>query len=377
VSPRKINAIMRKEYYHLIRDPRSLILAFIIPLSLILLFGYALSLDVNNVETVVVDYDRTDMSRDLIRHLGGSPYFHILGHLPKSSEVTEYLDHGRASLGVIIPTGFARNLRSDRTAPVQVILDGSDPNFSNTVRGYITMFMGRYNQNLLLDFLNRNGIEQVKPPVEGRIRVWFNEDLESRRFIIPGLIAVIIMIAGAILTSLVIAREYENGTMETLKSLPITALELVIGKSIPYFFIALVNVLVSVLLGQVLFGIVMKAGFWLMILSSSLYIFVALALGLLISAVTKSQLLANQGAILITYLPSLMLSNFVFPVTNMPRALQLLTYIVPARYYIETLNGIYLKGLGMKDLWQDFVVLAFMFLLMWAITVRLLRREGL
>lgn len=377
MSPRRIGAIVRKEYLHLVRDPRSLILAFIIPLSLILLFGYALSLDVNNVETAVVDYDRTDMSRDLIRHLGASPYFHIRGPLRDADGIADLLDHGEATLGVVIPTGFASDLKSDREAPVQVILDGSDPNFSNTVRGYVTMFMSGYNQKLLLDFLDRKGLEKVRQPVEGRIRVWFNEDLESRKFIIPGLIAVIIMIAGAMLTSLVIAREYENGTMETLKSLPVTALDLIVGKSVPYYFIALANVLLSVLLGGLLFGVVMKAGFWMMILSSSLYIFVALALGLLISAVTKSQLLANQGAILITYLPSLMLSDFVFPITNMPGVLQLITYLVPARYYIEILSGIYLKNLGFQALWQDFAVLTLMFVLLAALTVRLLRKEGL
>ncbi len=377
MSPRRIGAIVRKEYLHLVRDPRSLILAFIIPLSLILLFGYALSLDVNNVETAVVDYDRTNMSRDLIRHLGASPYFHIRGTLRDADGIADLLDHGEATLGVVIPAGFASNLKSDREAPVQVILDGSDPNFSNTVRGYVTMFMSGYNQKLLLDFLDRKGLEKVRQPVEGRVRVWFNEDLESRKFIIPGLIAVIIMIAGAMLTSLVIAREYENGTMETLKSLPVTALDLIVGKSVPYYFIALANVLLSVLLGGLLFGVVMKAGFWMMILSSSLYIFVALALGLLISAVTKSQLLANQGAILITYLPSLMLSDFVFPITNMPGVLQLITYLVPARYYIEILSGIYLKNLGFQALWQDFAVLTLMFVLLAALTVRLLRKEGL
>ena len=377
MSPRRIGAIVRKEYLHLVRDPRSLILAFIIPLSLILLFGYALSLDVNNVETAVVDYDRTDMSRDLIRHLGASPYFHIRGTPRDADGIADLLDHGEATLGVVIPAGFASDLKSDREAPVQVILDGSDPNFSNTVRGYVTMFMSGYNQKLLLGFLDRKGMEKVRQPVEGRIRVWFNEDLESRKFIIPGLIAVIIMIAGAMLTSLVIAREYENGTMETLKSLPVTALDLIVGKSVPYYFIALANVLLSVLLGGLLFGVVMKAGFWMMILSSSLYIFVALALGLLISAVTKSQLLANQGAILITYLPSLMLSDFVFPITNMPGALQLITYVVPARYYIEILSGIYLKNLGFQALWQDFAVLTLLFVLLAALAVRLLRKEGL
>jgi ABC-2 type transport system permease protein len=220
-------------------------------------------------------------------------------------------------------------------------------------------------------------MERINPPVEGRIRVWFNEDLESRKFIIPGLIAVIIMIAGAMLTSLVIAREYENGTMETIKSLPLSALELLVGKSIPYFFIALTNVFISVLLGQVLFGVVMKASFWLLIFGSSLYIFVALALGLLISTVTKSQLMANQGAILLTYLPSLMLSNFVFPITNMPSVLQLFTYIVPATYYIDILSGIYLKDLAFTQLWGDFAVLSLMFIVLAALNVRLLKKEGL
>jgi ABC-2 type transport system permease protein len=377
VSPRKISAVMRKEFYHLMRDPRSLILAFIMPLCLILMFGYALSLDVNNVEVVVVDYDRTEVSRDLVRHVDASPYFHVGASLKDAQEVAEYLDHGWTELGIVIPSDFTRNIRSERPAPLQILMDGSDPNFSNISRGYINAFMEAYNQKLLLQFLNRNGMEKINPPVEGRIRVWFNEDLESRKFIIPGLIAVIIMIAGAMLTSLVIAREYESGTMETIKSLPLTAFEFLMGKSIPYFLIALSNVLISVLLGQLLFGIVMKASFWLMIAASSIYISVALALGLLISTATKSQLLANQGAILLTFLPSQMLSNFIFPVSNMPKVLQLVTYVVPAKYYIDILSGIFLKDLSFMSMWTDFAVLAFMFLLLAFMNMRLLRKEGL
>jgi ABC-2 type transport system permease protein len=377
MNPRTVNAVMRKEFIHLIRDPRSLILAFIIPLSLILLFGYALSLDVDNVETVVVDYDHTALSRDLIEHLDASKYFQIKAYARDANEVSEYLDHGSATLGVVIPAGFARRIKSDQGSPIQVLMDGSDPNFANMARGYVNAFVAGYNNKLLLSFLDRNGLERINPPVEGRIRVWFNEDLESKKFIIPGLIAVIIMIAGAMLTSLVIAREYENGTMETIKSLPLSALELLVGKSIPYFFIALTNVFISVLLGQVLFGVVMKANFWLLIFGSSLYIFVALTLGLLISTVTKSQLMANQGAILLTYLPSLMLSNFVFPITNMPKVLQVFSYIVPATYYIDILSGIYLKDLAFSQLWVNFAVLLFMFIVLAALNVRLLKKEGL
>jgi ABC-2 type transport system permease protein len=377
MNPTRLQAIIRKEFYHLIRDYRSLILAFAIPLLLILLFGYALSLDVDNVETVVMDQDRSDLSRDFVRSLDASPYFRVKAHLEDPRQVNDWIDRDRATVAVVIPPDWTENIRSDREAPLQIILDGSDPNFANIARGYINAFVERYNGQLLAGFLSRQGVEPIRPPVEGRIRVWFNEDLESRNFIIPGIIAVIIMIVGAILTSLVIAREYENGTMETLKALPVTGMELLVGKAVPYFFIGLTDVLIAVFMGQVLFGIVMKAGFWVMILASSLYLGVALALGLLISTVTKSQLVANQGAILITYLPSLLLSNFVFPVANMPAALQLLTYIVPATYYIEILSGIYLKNLGMAEMWTNFAVLAVMFVVLAGANAVLLRKEGL
>ncbi len=377
MNPVRVQAIIRKEFYHLIRDYRSLYLAFAIPLLLILLFGYALSLDVDNVETVVVDQDRTDLSRDFIRRLDASPYFHVKAHLKDTRLVADWLDRDRATVAVVIPPDWTEKLRSDREAPLQILLDGSDPNFANIARGYVNAFVEQYNGKLLSDFLSRQGVEPIRAPVEGRIRIWFNEDLESRNFIVPGIIALIIMIVGAILTSLVIAREYESGTMETLKSLPVTGMELLVGKAVPYFFIGLIDVLIAVFMGQVLFGIVMKASFWVMILASSLYLAVALALGLLISTVTKNQLVANQGAILLTYLPSLLLSNFVFPIANMPKALQLLTYIVPANYYIEILSGIYLKNLGLAQMWSNFAVLGAMFLVLAAISGVLLKKEGL
>jgi ABC-2 type transport system permease protein len=206
--------------------------------------------------------------------------------------------------------------------------------------------------------------------VEARIRVWFNEDLESRNFIVPGIIAVIIMIVGALLTSMVVAREYENGTMETIRSLPVRAGEFFLGKAIPYFFIALTDVLVSILMGQALFGVVMKASFWAMILAS-------LSIGLLISTQTKSQLVANQLAVLVTYLPSLLLSDFVFPQQNMPVVLQAVAKLVPATYYIDILNGLYLRDLSILQLWPSFLVLVLMAAVLGALNVRALRKEGL
>jgi ABC-2 type transport system permease protein len=377
VKIRNVRAIVRKEFYHLIRDFRSLYLAFAIPLLLILLFGYALSLDVEHIRTVVVDQDRTDMSRDFIRRLGASSYFRITGQLPDVRAVTQELDHGRTTLAVIIPPGWTADLRADRETAIQILLDGSDPNFAGISRAYITAFVEGYNQKLLADFLDRQGIEKIRPPIDGRIRVWFNEDLESRNFIVPGIIAIIIMIVGAMLTSLVIAREYENGTMETIRSLPVQAGEFLVGKAIPYFLIALIDVLVSILMGQILFGVVMKASFWLMILASSLYILVALTLGLLISSATKSQMVANQMAVLITYLPSLLLSNFVFPVISMPKILQMVTWFVPATYYIDILAGIYLRDLGFWHLWPDLAVLTGMFVILAGFNCLILKREGL
>ncbi|MGD0280097.1 MAG: ABC transporter permease, partial [Smithella sp.] len=278
---------------------------------------------------------------------------------------------------IVIGPDFMKNISADRETQMQIIIDGSDPTYGNILRGYITSFTEQYNQKLLIEFLNRNGEEQIKPPVDGRIRIWFNEDLESRNFIIPGIIAVIIMIVGALLTSLIIAREYENGTMETIKSMPVKAGELLLGKAIPYFFIGLTNVLIAILLGQILFGIVMKGNFWLMLASASLYLCVALSLGLWISNVTKSQLMANQIAILTTYLPSLLLSNFVFPVINMPKFLQMLTLMVPARYFIDILSGIYLRNLGIAYLWPSMLVLFVMFVLLTFFNFRLLKKEGL
>jgi len=372
-----IQAVARKEFYHLIRDYRSLYLAFALPLLLILLFGYALSLDVDNVKVVAVDHDQTDSSRDFLRKLGASSYFDVFQHLPNDKAATEYLDHGFATMAVIIPPGWSAKLKADLVSPLQILIDGTDPNFASITRGYINAFVSGYNQNLLLEFLNRQGLEKIRLPVDGRVRVWFNEDLESRNFIVPGIIAVIIMIVGAMLTALVIAREYENGTMETILSMPIGAAEFLTGKAIPYFLIAFTDVLVSVLMGQLLFGVVMKSSFWLMILAAALYLAVALSLGLLISIVTKSQLVANQMAILVTYLPSLLLSDFVFPKANMPVVLQAVTCIIPATYFIDIQNGLYLRNLGLHHLWPSYLVLAAMAVILALVTFMRLKKEGM
>ena len=260
---------------------------------------------------------------------------------------------------------------------MQILIDGSDPNYAGISEAYINGFVGKYNARLLSQYLNSQAREKIHPPVEGHVRVWFNEELESRNFIVPGIIAIIIMIVGAMLTSLVIAREFENGTMETLLSLPIRAGEFLIGKSIPYFCIGMIDVMMAVVMGWGLFGVTIKSNFILLVFAAFLYLCVALSLGLLISILTKSQLVANQIAILITYLPSLMLSDFVFPIVNMPKVLQMVTVIVPAKYFIDILNGLYLRNIGMGMLWPDFCVLGAMCAFLSFIALLKMKQEGM
>ena len=377
MNARTIAAIARKETLHLMRDPRSLVLAFAIPVLLILLFGAALSLDVEHIATAVVDHDRTPESRDFIRRLEASVSFDVTRRAATTAELTDLMDRNRVVLGVVIPPGWAAALRADRPAQLQVIIDGSDPNTAGNTRAFITAFIAGLNEGQLIDFLNRGGLEPIRPPVEARIRVWFNEDLQSRNFIVPGIIAVIIMIVAALLTSLVIAREVETGTMATLRTLPVRAPELFLGKAAPYFLIALIDVFLAILMGQLLFGVVMRSSFWLMVLASTVYIGVALCLGLLISITIQSQLVANQVAVLTTYLPSLLLSDFVFPRANMPAPLQVLSQLMPATYYIDILNGLYLRNLSLPDLWPSFLVLALMLAVLAAAGIFALVREGL
>jgi ABC-2 type transport system permease protein len=375
-SIRKIIAVTQKEYRHIVRDYRSLYLAFILPLLLVLLFGFALSLDVENIRTVVVDLDNTFLSRDLILRLDASPYFKVEKRLPTSEAAALALDRGEATLAIIIPPGWTKNINADRPGEIQVLLDGSDPNFGSVAQGYITTFIEEENERRLTDYLKRVG-ERRALPVEARIRVWFNEEMESKNLIIPGIIGVIIMIVGAMLTCLVIAREFENGTMETIKSLPINAWEFLLGKALPYFAIAFIDILVAVIMGKVLFGVAMKGSFWLFILAAILYIFVAVNLGLLISTATRSQLVANQIAPIVTFLPSVLLSDYIFPQVNMPTVLSFLTYLVPATYFIHCLKGVFMKNIGFYFLWPDLIILAVMATVIGLVNVFLLKKEGL
>ncbi len=350
MNHRRAWAIARKEFLHILRDPRSLAMAIAMPMLLLLLYGYALTLDVDNVPMIVWDQSQTSASRDFISRFGGSRYFSIKGYGWNYRELDREIDSGDALVALVVPRDFAGQVRAGRPAAIQMIVDGSDSNTATLAVGYADAVTQAYSQALSLQEIRRLGGSALRSPVDFRPRVWFNPELESRNYIIPGLIAVIMMVIAALLTSQTVAREWERGTMEQLISTPVTARELILGKLLPYFSIGLLDVLLAVLLGEFLFRVPLRGSVLLLFVSASMFLVGTMALGILISVVAKNQLVANQLAMVVTFVPSFLLSGFVFPIANMPPVIQWITRLVPARYFITLLKGIYLKGVGVHVL---------------------------
>ncbi len=345
----RVKTIVKKEFIQIYRDPRSLGMAIAIPMLLLILFGSALTLDVDHVPMVIWDQDRTNVSRDFILNFNNSPYFHIIGYSDNYPAIEHLIDTNKAIMALVIPRDFSKLIRSNSKVALQLLINGSDSNTALMAIGYANAIVSAYNKNCLLNSIDKTGSAYV-PPVEMRPRVWFNEDLKSRNYIIPGLIAVIMMVIAALLTSLTVAREWERGTMEQLISTPVKSQELILGKFIPYFAIGFVDVLIAVIMGEFIFHIPFRGSAVLLFVLSCFFLTGALCLGILISVVTKSQFLASQIAIITSFLPAFLLSGFAFPISNMPAIIQLVTYLIPTRYFVIILKGIYLKGVGLKIL---------------------------
>lgn len=355
---RRMVAVARKEFIHILRDPRSLGMAIAIPMLLLVLFGYALTLDVDNVPVVIWDQSESFASRSFITQFGGSRYFSIRSYASNYHEVERAIDSGSALMAVVIPRTFADNIAGHRPAPVQVIVDGSDSNTALIAIGYADMVAQNYSHLIGVENLRRSG---GNPPDAGqnlRPRVWFNADMESKNYIIPGLIAVIMMVIAALLTSLTVAREWERGTMEQLISTPVKGPELIFGKLLPYWLVGMFDVLLAVLMGEFVFHVPLRGSVGLLFGTAAVFLAGALSLGLVISIVTKSQLLATQLAMVLTFLPSFLLSDFMYSVSNMPRPIQLMSNLIPARHFVGILKGIYLKGVGLEVFGLQAVLLA-------------------
>lgn len=341
----RLFAIARKEAIQLRRDPRSMILAFALPLFLLLFFGYAISWDIRDIRIAVVDEDRGQRSRELVQALEGSTFFSVAEYMPSRDGIDDRLATGGVSGVLVIPAGFTTKLVQRQKAPVQLLLDGSDANTATIALNYADAILARYSRNVILQG------QQITLPATVEPRVWYNPTLASRNMIVPGLIAVIMSIIAAMLTSLTIAREWERGTMEQLAATPVSRVEVILGKLLPYLAIGLFDVAITVLAGIVIFGVPFEGSILLLALMTLFFLSGALGLGIFISAVLKSQVLATQVAMVATYLPALLLSGFLFDIGAMPVVLRAITYIVPARYFVAVTRGVLLKGVGLEVLW--------------------------
>ena len=378
-SLRRIAAVSRKEFLHVLRDPRSLALGILMPLIMLFLFGYALTLDVDRVRLAVWDQSASPQSRELVSRFEGSRYFSLRLQAASYAELERAVDRRDALIALVIPADFADSLEAGRSSALQVLLDGSDPSTATIAQGYAEAIVLTWSRQIVIQQLQRREPHRapLAQPLEIRPRVWFNTDLVSRNFIFPGLIPVIMMIVAALLTSLSMAREWETGTMEQLVTMPVRSWELIVGKLAPYFCIGVLDLLLSVGIGYVAFGVPLRGSLWLLSALSLLFLLGALALGMLISIIAKGQLLASQLALLVTVLPAFLLSGFIFPLDNMPAPIQAVSHIVVARYFVIILRGIYLKDVGLGVLWpQALFLLAFVVAILSAAVLKFRKKLG-
>ena len=369
---RRVRAVFRKEMLHIVRDSRSLYIALAIPVVLLLLFGYALTLDVDQIPTVMDDRDQSVHSRELAESFRASRYFRVRAD---TGDTLRRIDRSETLLAVTILPGFSRNIERGESAEVQLVLDGSDSNTAAIALGYAEGMVSYYATGLREDFANRRGAAKPKMPVEPRIRVLYNSELKSRNYIVPGLIAVILMIISALLTSLTIAREWETGTMEQLLSTPVRPAELVLGKLGAFFVVGVVDMVVSLAVGLFVFKVPLHGNLWLLMGTSFIFLFGALCWGLMISAAMRNQLLAYQVGMMTSFLPAFMLSGFIYAIESMPRAVQLFTYIIPARYFITITKGVFLKGIGAELLWMEILLLVLYAAAVFLFATRKLRQK--
>jgi ABC-2 type transport system permease protein len=357
MSLRRLLAIARKEFLHIRRDPRSMGMAVAIPMLLILLFGSALTLAVDNVPIAVWDQSVSPESRELVSRFDGSRYFAVRLRAKGYPDIERAIEAGQVMAAVVIPRDFSARMSTGRVAAVQFLIDGSDSNTATIALGYAESVTLGYSRDIALREARVGGTDTLRDPLEVRPRVWFNADMKSKNYIIPGLIAVIMMVIAALLTSLTVAKEWETGTMEQLISTPIQARELVLGKLLPYFAVGMLDVLLAVGMGEFLFQVPLRGSVALLFGMAAVFLAGALSMGMVISIVTKSQLLASQFAMVLTFLPSFLLSGFMYNIGNMPKSIQVVTHVIPSRYFVTILKGIYLKGAGLSVLWGEAALL--------------------
>lgn len=358
MNPRRTRAMFNKEVRHILRDSRSLIMALFLPLFQMLLFGYALNLDVDRIPTLIYDADHSADSRALIERFRGSRFFEIEGFTNNYGAIEKGIDKSKILLGLVIPRDYSQRLNAGGQANVQVLLDGSDSNTASIALSYVESLVQNYALQVRSNGQDRHAGMPLVAPVEARLRIWYNSTLESTYYIVPGLIAAMMMVLAALLTSLTIAREWEMGTMEQLLSTPVRAGEIVLGKMLAFFVVGVTDITIAVLVGVFVYKVPFRGNVLMFALSTMVFLSGAFFWGILVSSLARTQLFAFQLGMVTTFLPSFLLSGFLYAIENMPVPIQFITRIVPARYFVTIVRGIFLKGIGLNILWGQLMFLA-------------------
>jgi ABC-2 type transport system permease protein len=363
----RIRELIRKEFYQTLRDPRTRLLMFAPPLLQLILFGYAVNLDVENARTAWVDMDHTPESRDLLAAFQGSGYFRITATPRNSAEIGDLMDHGRVEAVIRIMPGFSRDIKRGNTAHVQILIDGTNSNTAAIVSSYASQIVMDYASKMFAAYqkpvlsgpsaITGGPPPSVVPALTAQSRVWFNPDLKSRTYFVPGVIAIVIALVTMMLTAMSIVREREIGTMEQLLVTPITPSELILGKLLPFGIVGIIEAAIVVVAALLIFGIPLRGNVLLLFGCILLYLLSTLGVGLFISTISRTQQQAMMSSFLF-FIPAMLLSGFAFPIRNMPVAVQYLTYLNPIRYFIQIARNIFLKGVGFESLWQEMTALA-------------------
>ncbi len=358
MHPIRLIAIARKEFRQLVRDWRTLFILVALPAVLLLIFGYALSFDVRNVPLAVLDRDHTPQSRELVRAMLGSESFAGVGVLTSEDEAQAYLDGGRADAVLVIPRGYGRRLLSGERVVVQALLDGSNSQQATTTLGYLNAHFATHAIDVVQTEAERIGFRIPDPPVQAVARIWYNPELRSSMFLVPGLMGFVLMISATISTALGVVKERERNTIEQLLVSPIRAPEMILGKTLPYLLVSLIATVLLVATGWILFDVAVKGSLWLLGLACLLFCLCALGQGLMISSATDSQQVAFFLAVMTTVLPTFLLSGFVFPLDSTPAVVQMISYAVPGRYFLDVARAVILRGADVQAIWKPLLSLS-------------------
>lgn len=371
----RLTAVVRKEIIQVRRDLPSLLITVAMPVLLMVAFGYGVRFDIKHIPVYVYDREGSQQSQDFLKRFQASDYFDVVKTVDSYHALIDALDAGACRMAIVMPSDFSDRLATGGAVPVQALIDATDNNTANVSMSYSEAVVQAYNRQIQLEWLHRHGRVTLEPPLRVDVRTWFNEDLESTANIVPGVVAIIMAVIGSFLTSLTIAREWERGTMEQLISTPVTPLELMAGKLLPYFVIGLLDTALCAGLAIWWFDVPFRGQWSVFLVSCTLFLVVVLALGYLLSVVAKSQLAASQAALIATFLPAFLLSGFLYPIDQMPAAIQAVTHLIPARYFMTIIRDVFLKGTPLLLLLDDLLALALFAALLTFAATRAFRKQ--